>query len=212
MAALELLRDEPRRVEKLGRNAAALRAALAAEGLPALPGDSHIVTVHAGPAAGSGALVDRILEKGLFVTVERAGDTAALRLSVMASHTKSELARRRARSRRRCPSSVRKAAARGALEAGRRRTGCRRRRVRRPGRSRLTATGLPYALGSMAAEPDTQVDDDRPELLRKLEERKARHAGRGIVARVGVVVTRRAAGAPGHLHVRPRHPRARASW
>lgn len=36
----------------------------------------------------------------------------------------------------------------------------------------------------MAEEPD----DDRPELLRKLEERKARHAQRGIVARVGVVV------------------------
>ena len=39
----------------------------------------------------------------------------------------------------------------------------------------------------MAAEPDTHVDDDRPELLRKLEERKARHAQRGMFARVGVV-------------------------
>lgn len=40
----------------------------------------------------------------------------------------------------------------------------------------------------MAAEPETEVDDDRPELLRKLEERKERHAERGIIARVGVVV------------------------
>ena len=40
----------------------------------------------------------------------------------------------------------------------------------------------------MAAEPETQVDDDRPKLLRELEERKARHAERGIVARVGVVI------------------------
>jgi len=36
----------------------------------------------------------------------------------------------------------------------------------------------------MEAEPE----DDRPELLRKLEERKERHAERGIFARVGVVV------------------------
>ncbi len=36
----------------------------------------------------------------------------------------------------------------------------------------------------MEAEPE----DDRPELLRKLEERKERHAERGIIARVGVVV------------------------
>jgi len=40
----------------------------------------------------------------------------------------------------------------------------------------------------MAAEHETELDDDRPELLRKLEERKARHAGRGMFARVGVVL------------------------
>jgi len=119
MAALGLLRDEPRRVAKLGRNAAALRTALATEGLPPLPGGSHIVTVHAGPAAGSGALVDRILEKGLFVSVERAGDAALLKLSVMASHTKSELAAAARTLSRAVPSSVRKAAARGAMDAGR---------------------------------------------------------------------------------------------
>ena len=119
MAALGLLCDEPRRVEKLGRNAAALRAALAAEGLPPLPGESHIVTVHAGPGAGSGALVDRILEKGLFVSVDRAGDAALLRLTVMASHTKSELAEAARTLARAVPSSVRKAAARGALDARR---------------------------------------------------------------------------------------------
>ena len=104
MAALGLLRDEPRRVEKLRRNASALRTALTARG-PAhrCRATSHIVTVHAGPAAASGALVDRILEKGLFVTVERAGDAATLRLSVMASHTKSELTEAaRTLSRERC--------------------------------------------------------------------------------------------------------------
>lgn len=40
----------------------------------------------------------------------------------------------------------------------------------------------------MAAEPDTEAQDDRPKLLRELEERKARHVERGMVARVGVVI------------------------
>jgi uncharacterized protein (TIGR02611 family) len=43
----------------------------------------------------------------------------------------------------------------------------------------------------MASEPETtatEVDDDKPELLRKLEERKERHAERGMFARVGVVI------------------------
>jgi len=35
---------------------------------------------------------------------------------------------------------------------------------------------------------DAEPEDDRPELLRKLEERKERHAQRGIFARAGVVV------------------------
>jgi len=117
MAALGLLREEPRRVEKLHRNAAALRSALVREGLSPLPGDSHIVAIHAGPAAGSGALFERILEKGLFVGVERSGDAALLRLSVMASHTKSELVQAARTLARAVPSGVRQAAARGALQA-----------------------------------------------------------------------------------------------
>ncbi len=40
----------------------------------------------------------------------------------------------------------------------------------------------------MAAKPDREAEDDRPELLRKLEQRKARHAERGLPARVAVVV------------------------
>ncbi len=119
MAALGLLRDEPRRIEKLRRNAAALRSALTSEGLPPLPGDAHIVTIDAGPAPGSRALVDRILEKGLFVGIDRAGDSATLRLSVMASHTKSELTEAARTLARTVPAGVRQAAARGASEAER---------------------------------------------------------------------------------------------
>ena len=38
------------------------------------------------------------------------------------------------------------------------------------------------------ATPSDHAGDDRPEMLRKLEERKARHKQRGLPARVGVVV------------------------
>jgi uncharacterized protein (TIGR02611 family) len=38
-----------------------------------------------------------------------------------------------------------------------------------------------------ATEPAAGVEDDRPELLIKLQERKERHQERGIVGRVGVV-------------------------
>jgi uncharacterized protein (TIGR02611 family) len=40
----------------------------------------------------------------------------------------------------------------------------------------------------MADHPDGAEAPDRPELLRKLEERKRRHQQRGLPARVGVVV------------------------
>ena len=39
-----------------------------------------------------------------------------------------------------------------------------------------------------AAPPERKPDDDRPELLVKLQERKKRHAERGLPARIGVVV------------------------
>jgi glycine C-acetyltransferase/8-amino-7-oxononanoate synthase len=119
MAALALLRKEPRRVEKLQRNAAALRGALGSEGLPPLPGDTHIVSVHVGAAAGAGALVERILERGIFVAAVVAGGSATLRLSVMASHTKSELTQAARTLARTVPAAVRESAARGALEANR---------------------------------------------------------------------------------------------
>ena len=48
MAALELLREQPRRVEKLQRNATVLREALPAEGLPAPPGDTQILPLVVG--------------------------------------------------------------------------------------------------------------------------------------------------------------------
>jgi len=41
---------------------------------------------------------------------------------------------------------------------------------------------------SSKLDPETMPEEEKPELLKKLQERKERHAERGIVARVGVVI------------------------
>jgi uncharacterized protein (TIGR02611 family) len=41
----------------------------------------------------------------------------------------------------------------------------------------------------MSEEPPHPDQDDKPELLKKLQERKARHENAGILRRIGVVVT-----------------------
>ncbi len=120
MAALELLREQPRRVEKLQRNAEVLRESLAAEGLPAAGGETQILPVVIGDAADAVAASERALGSGIFAQAVRPptvpAGTSRLRLTVMASHTKSEL-RDAAKTLAGCvPRSVRKAAARRALE------------------------------------------------------------------------------------------------
>jgi len=95
MAGLELLREQPRRVEKLQRNARVLREALRAEGLTAPGEDTPIVPlVIGGPDAAVGA-AEKALSEGVFAQSIRPPTvpegTSRLRLSVMASHTKSEL-------------------------------------------------------------------------------------------------------------------------
>jgi glycine C-acetyltransferase/8-amino-7-oxononanoate synthase len=95
MAALELLREQPRRVEKLQRNAAVLREALTEEGLPVPEGATQILPVVVGDAAEAVLASERALEKGVFAQAIRPPTVPAgssrLRLTVMASHTKSEL-------------------------------------------------------------------------------------------------------------------------
>ena len=54
MAALELLREQPRRVEKLQRNAQVLREALGESGLPVPAGETPIVPLIVGDAARDG--------------------------------------------------------------------------------------------------------------------------------------------------------------
>jgi glycine C-acetyltransferase/8-amino-7-oxononanoate synthase len=95
LAALELLREQPRRVEKLRRNAAALREALAESGMPVEPGETPIVPLVVGDADAAVAASERALARGVFAQAIRpptvAPGTSRLRLAVMASHTKSEL-------------------------------------------------------------------------------------------------------------------------
>jgi 7-keto-8-aminopelargonate synthetase-like enzyme len=94
-AALELLLEQPRRVQKLQRNAEVLREALAEEGLAAPRSETQIVPLLVGDAEHAVAASERALEQGVFAQAIRPPTvppgTSRLRLSVMASHTKSEL-------------------------------------------------------------------------------------------------------------------------
>jgi 8-amino-7-oxononanoate synthase len=95
MAALELLREQPRRVEKLQRNAAALRAALAERGVPVPDGETPIVPLIVGDPGRAVAACERALARGVFAQAIRPPTvppgSSRLRLAVMASHTRSEL-------------------------------------------------------------------------------------------------------------------------
>ena len=121
MAALDLLREQPRRVEKLQRNSALLRGSLAAEGLPAAPGQTPIVPVVVGTPEDAIRASERALERGIFAqairppTVPPGG--SRLRLTVMASHTASELREAAKVLAQALPASAREAAARRAVEA-----------------------------------------------------------------------------------------------
>lgn len=95
MAALELLHEQPRRVERLGANADALCDELAREGFDTSGAPSHIVSLIVGEAGLAVRIADAALERGVFAQavlppVVPEG-TARLRLAVMASHTRDEL-------------------------------------------------------------------------------------------------------------------------
>jgi glycine C-acetyltransferase/8-amino-7-oxononanoate synthase len=95
MAALELLREQPGRVDKLHRNAEAMRGALAAEGLDAGPSETQILPLVVGDAGAAMDACERALAQGVFCQAIRPPTvpygSSRLRIAVMASHTKSEL-------------------------------------------------------------------------------------------------------------------------
>ncbi len=95
LAALELLEARPQRIEDLRANAATLRAALAAQGLPVGGSRAQIVPVQIGDAARTMELSDRILERGVFAQGIRPptvpAGTSRLRFTVMSTHRSEEL-------------------------------------------------------------------------------------------------------------------------
>jgi 8-amino-7-oxononanoate synthase len=95
IAALALLREQPRRVEKLQRNADVLRDALAAQGLPLGGSSTQIVPLVVGDATAAVRASERALERGVFAQAIRPptvpAGTSRLRLALMASHTQPEL-------------------------------------------------------------------------------------------------------------------------
>jgi glycine C-acetyltransferase/8-amino-7-oxononanoate synthase len=96
-AALELLEAHPDRVARLGANAATLRRALAAEGLPVGDSQSQIVPVAVGDSRRTMELCERALERGVFAQGIRPPTvppgSSRLRFTVMATQRADELER-----------------------------------------------------------------------------------------------------------------------
>jgi len=95
LAALELLQERPHRVQRLRSNARALRCALAGEGFPVAEREMHIVPLIVGEERDAMRLCQEALERGVFAQAIRPptvpDGTSRLRLTVMASHTDSDL-------------------------------------------------------------------------------------------------------------------------
>ena len=95
LAALELLRERPHRVQRLRSNARTLRRALAAEGFPVAEAEMHIVPLIVGEERATMRLCQEAIEHGVFAQGIRpptvATGTSRLRLTTMASHTASDL-------------------------------------------------------------------------------------------------------------------------
>jgi glycine C-acetyltransferase/8-amino-7-oxononanoate synthase len=95
LAALALLEDRPRLVEKLRANAAALRDGLEAEGFDVRACQTHIVAFGVGEPQVAVRLCDGALARGVFaeavVPPAAPASGSSVRLAVMASHRGEEL-------------------------------------------------------------------------------------------------------------------------
>jgi 7-keto-8-aminopelargonate synthetase-like enzyme len=95
MAALDLLEEQPRRIEKLQANADALRDGLAREGFDTAGAQGHVVSIVIGDSDRAQRIVDTAVEQGAFIEAVLPPavpeGTARLRMAVMASHTRPEL-------------------------------------------------------------------------------------------------------------------------
>jgi 8-amino-7-oxononanoate synthase len=95
LAALELLSEQPQRVEKLQANADALREELAREGFEVSGSTTQIVPLVIGDAQQAMRICEVAIERGVFAQAIRPPTvpegTSRLRLAVMASHSRAEL-------------------------------------------------------------------------------------------------------------------------
>jgi glycine C-acetyltransferase/8-amino-7-oxononanoate synthase len=96
-AALELLEENPRRVERLQSNARAMREAMLAEGLEVGESETQILPVVVGDPELTVRLCEMALERGIFAQGIRPPTvpegTSRLRLTTMATHRPAELLR-----------------------------------------------------------------------------------------------------------------------
>jgi glycine C-acetyltransferase/8-amino-7-oxononanoate synthase len=95
LAALELLTEQPQRVEKLQASADVLREELARERFEVSGSTTQIVPLVIGDARQAMRICELAIERGVFAQAIRpptvADGTSRLRLAVMASHSKAEL-------------------------------------------------------------------------------------------------------------------------
>jgi 8-amino-7-oxononanoate synthase len=95
LAALELLVDQPQRVERLQANADVLRDELAREGFDVTGSTTQIVPLVVGDARQAMRICELAIEDGVFAQAIRPPTvpegTSRLRLAVMATHGKAEL-------------------------------------------------------------------------------------------------------------------------
>jgi 8-amino-7-oxononanoate synthase len=97
LAALELLRERPDRVERLHANARALRRGLAEQGFPIAESDMPIVPLIVGDERDAMRLCQEAITRGVFAQAIRPptvpAGTSRLRLTAMASHTPTDLSK-----------------------------------------------------------------------------------------------------------------------
>ena len=95
IAALDVLEQAPRRVDRLRANADVLRAELAREGFDVAGSSTQIIPLIVGDAGTAMRVCEAALERGVFAQAIRPptvpAGTSRLRLAVMATHTKDEL-------------------------------------------------------------------------------------------------------------------------
>jgi glycine C-acetyltransferase/8-amino-7-oxononanoate synthase len=95
LAALHLLEERPRRVEKLAANAATLRGALEREGFDTAGSRTQILPLVIGEAERAMRICETALARGVFAQAIRPPTvppmTSRLRLAVMATHREEEL-------------------------------------------------------------------------------------------------------------------------